>query len=623
MPLLEAQDIDVAIAGRAILRGCDLVIQPGDRVGLVGANGCGKSTLLRVLAGRLDADAGIVHRRARMAYMAQEPELPGDTVGASADAALAWHRELLDRYQKALDRSDLEASATLQNQIEQHGWDLGHTVDAMLDRLQAPPRSARIETLSGGEARRVALARTLLGRPELLLLDEPTNHLDADTTEWLQSELTTWPGALVLVTHDRYLLEAVAERIVEIEDGTAVPYPGSYTDYLILRAERQAKLQRAEDHRLAMIEREAAWAARSPAARSTKQKGRLERLEALRAGRSLQDRGQLRLDLRTGVKRAVTLLEARGLCKSYGPRTLVQSLDLSLRPGDRLGILGPNGSGKSTLLRMLAGLEAADAGQVLKGPKLRIAFFDQDRSGLDPDSSVFDSAAGGNHYVLLGERSTPVVGFLERFLFPRQFHDQRVALLSGGERARLLLAKLLLRGANTILLDEPSNDLDLQTLRVLEEALLAFDGAAVVVTHDRALLDRVCTAVLAWEPSGERPGRWQLYADRQQYLRAKTAREQEARGERAVEGRARRRDVRPARQGPRRRSYAEDLELSELPATIESLEAERGQLEESLSDPELYRRRGHEISGLLQRKGELEAAIEAAYARWQELESLT
>ena len=631
MSRLVARDIEVAFGNRRVLRGCELVVRADDKVGLVGPNGSGKSTLMRVIAGDLAPDHGRVEVSGRLGWLPQEPRLAGETVADAAAGAVAWHRALLDAWEAAVARGDEAEAGRLHDRIEAVGWRVEHRVAAMLDRLGAPPPEARVAKLSGGERRRVALALALLDQPDVLLLDEPTNHLAPDAVEWLEGWLGRYRGALVLVTHDRYLLEKVATAIVEVEDGRTVRYPGSYGDYLVARAERQASRQRAEERRLRILAREAAWAARSPAARTTRQKARLDRLAALREREGLRVERGFELDLRTGTRRGV-LLEGRGLRKAWGGRELIGGLDLPLSAGERLGVMGPNGSGKSTLLAILAGRLAPDAGTVQRAPRVKVALFDQARSGLEaPDGSdwtVFEAAGGGNSHVFVGgrpgagwqrgaggreSRAIHVASFLDRFLFPRESLDQPVSTLSGGERARLLLARLLLQGAGVLLLDEPTNDLDLATLRVLEEALLAFDGAAVVVTHDRAFLDRTCTGVLAF---GETPPPLRA-ASRAQVLAA--ARE---------EARPPRKEARPprkeARAAPRRRDrlgYREQRELAALPGRIEALEAEAEALAATLADPATYRERGEEVAGIRDRLSAVQAEVEALYERWAALES--
>jgi len=609
--LLRAQSIEVAFGDRLVLRGADLSVAAGECVGLVGNNGSGKSTLLKVLAGRLQPDHGDVFRTAEPGLLRQSPDLPGETVQDALDEAIAWHAVLLSSYEEALEQGDMDGAGRLQDRLDDAGWEIQHRVDAVCERLKTPSRTALLTTLSGGEARRLALARALLRTPDLLLLDEPTNHLDAETIEWLQSFLEGYRGAVVLVTHDRYLLEAVADRIVEVEDGLTVSYNGSYGDYLIARAERRSRMENAEASRLNTLAREAAWAARSPAARSTKQKARLKRLDTLRDERALHREQSFSLDLRTGFKAGNTIVEMEDLVGGYGDTVLIRNLSLNVQAGDRVGILGPNGIGKSTLFRILSRDLEPISGHVHRAPRVKLATIDQSRTGLKDSDSLFDAAGHGNSHVDLGEQQIHVASFLRRFLFQREQLDQPVSSLSGGERMRLLLARLLLDGANVILLDEPTNDLDLMTLRVLEEALIDFDGATFVISHDRALMDRVCNVVLNFEGDG----RVMSYASRAQAVRAV---EQQNKAARVAE-KPKKNNPTKTSQVPKR-NFAEAKELEELTARIEALEAEYEQLTERLSSPELYEEGAEAVSVVTASIKEKEQEIERAYERWSILE---
>jgi ATP-binding cassette subfamily F protein uup len=623
--LIHASGLEKAYGDRSVLRGADLAVAPGERVGLVGVNGSGKTTLLKVLSGQLEADHGAIHREGSHGLLSQIPDLPGATVADAMRDAVAWHRDLVAAYEAAVAAHDVEGMAHAQERLDLDGWTIDHKVDAVMERLGAPPRDATLASLSGGEKRRVSLARVLLQQPDLLMLDEPTNHLDADTCEWLQGLLAGWRGGVLLVTHDRYLLEAVATRIVEIEDGESVVYEGSYTDYLLARAERRARLEKADEKRVALIRQEAAWAARSPAARSTKQKARLQRLDALQEQRPLSYQDELHLDLSTGHRRGGPLLEARGLRHAYGDLVLLDDVNLVLRAGETVGILGPNGAGKSTLLKILAGRLQPDAGDIVKAPRLNAAVLDQHRTGLNLEHTVWEAAGDGNDHVFVGEKPVHVASFLERFHFPREVFNQKAAALSGGERARLLLARLMLHGANLLLLDEPTNDLDLLTLRVLEAALMDYDGAAVVVTHDRAFLDRVCDHVLAFEGDGEVV----RYASRVQHLaavRARDAAAQQAQAEAAAKAarQAAARAPAPAAKAPAggRLSYKEKREFEALPGQIEALEAEQAEVEARLADPALYASGdAGEVARLSARMSALPDEVEALYDRWSALEA--
>jgi len=611
MSILIAEDLELSWGDRHVLQGLSLSIGERERVGLVGPNGCGKSTFLSIASNRLAPDSGTVRIQGRFALLEQDPDFPGTTVEDVIQAALGWHVDLKTRYESALASGDLDAAGPLQAQLDEAGWVVDHKIDAMLDQTGAPPRDRELAGLSGGEKRRLALAATLLEQPDILFLDEPTNHLDARTITWLERFLVGYRGAVVLVTHDRYLLEAVAERIIEIEHGQAVSYQGSYADYLISRAERHALLQRTEDRRLRILARESEWAARSPAARTGKQKARLKRLETLQQKNALPTTRDFSLDFTTGLKTSGTVLEAHGLRVSIAGRTLIEDLELAVRPGDRIGIVGDNGIGKSTLLRALIGQLQPDAGVIHKAPRVRLGMLDQERSGLVRTDTVFEAAAGGNDQVQVGDTWVHVATFLNRLLFTREQFDARVEGLSGGERARLLLAKKMLEGNSVLLLDEPTNDLDLWTLRVLEEALLAFDGAALIVTHDRAFLDRVCTAVLAFE--GE--GKVVRYADRIQADRS---------APRAVSTPSKKAPkpvskATPRSDKPRKLSFKEKRELEALPDQIEELESEIGRLDALLADPETYRTRADEVAELTARSEQLGQQTEALYARWEVL----
>ncbi|MCB9685328.1 MAG: ABC-F family ATP-binding cassette domain-containing protein [Alphaproteobacteria bacterium] len=610
MAVLLAEEIDKAYADRAVLRGASISVDAGEHVGLVGVNGSGKSTLLAILAGTLEPDRGRVVRRGRIARLDQDPALPFETVGDAMRDALRWHGELVARWEKALADGDEHATAEAQQALDLAGWEVGHKIEATLQRLGAPTQDTPIARLSGGERRRVALAAVLLTDPDLLLLDEPTNHLDTDATEWLEAFLQGFRGAVLLVTHDRYLLEAVADRLVEVDQGTCVSYDGSYADYLVERAERQARQQQHRERMIATVAREAAWAARQPSARRTKQKARLARLDVLREQvPQIEDR-EYAFSFETGVPRSVTLAEWHGVSKRYGDRVLFRDVTDVLRPGDRVGVLGPNGAGKSTLLRTLTGEVVPDAGEVLKASRTRIGLLDQARTGLKPDDTVFEAAGEGHDHVIVGDNSIHVATFLGRFAFTRESFGQRVSALSGGERARLLLAKLMLTGANLLVLDEPTNDLDLMTLRVLEEALIGFDGALLVVSHDRAFTDRVCTRVLAFE--GE--GRVVPYASRSQWMDARRRKAAEAPAPVAAP-----RVEKAAPTAPKQLSYKEKKELEELPARIEALETEQAGLEAALGDPGIWAKDPDGASAKSARVGAIGSEIEVLFTRWDEL----
>jgi len=610
--LLRATDIEVSFATHLVLRGANLMVKRGECVALIGNNGSGKSTLLRVLAGTLVPNHGEVERNAPAGLLEQNPTLPGATVGEALAEAQAWHAQLLEDYQTAIESGDMDAAGGFQDRLDDVGWDLSHRVESIRDRLQAPSSDTPIDILSGGQRRRVALARALLRTPDLLLLDEPTNHLDAEAIDWLQGFLSGYRGAVVLVTHDRYLLEAVTDRIIEVEDGLTVSYDGSYADYLVARAERRARLEKTEMSRVATLAREAAWASRSPAARSTKQRARLKRLDELQDERPLIREQTFDLDLRTGFKGGQSMVELDNASGGYDGVPLFTKLTTSIQAKSCVGVLGPNGIGKSTLFKLISRELQPMEGAVHRAPRVKLAVIDQARSGLDDTDTLFEAAGGGASHVMLNGKDIHVAGFLRRFLFRNDQLDQRVSNLSGGERMRLLMARLMLDGANVILLDEPTNDLDLMTLRILEEALIAFDGASLVISHDRALLDRACTAVLSFDGSGNVV----RYASRMQAVRAAQA----------LEGEATQKVSKPKKASAPKTakvglSGKEKRELEGLPGRVETLEAERDSLGEQLADPDVYQGDAAKAAELGAAYKAAEAAVLEAYARWETLEA--
>ncbi|MEN0064287.1 MAG: ABC-F family ATP-binding cassette domain-containing protein [Myxococcota bacterium] len=619
MAVLLASDVHKSFGPRRILKGVDLRVDAGEHIGLVGVNGGGKSTLLKMLTGRMESDHGTVHVKGRMALLDQDPHFEGERVADVMRQSVAWHTALRENYERLVADGRLEEAEPLQSQLDTVGWEIDHRIDAVLDRVRAPTQDRAVAPLSGGERRRVALASVLLQQPDILLLDEPTNHLDPDVAEWLESWIAGFRGAVVLVTHDRYLLEASAERIVEIDQGVAVSYQGSYGDYLVQRAERHARLEQARERQLSLIAREAAWAARSPSARTTKQKARLDRLDNLKASVPVLAKRSYSFAFETGVAKGSTLLEVHGLTKAFPDKPLFADLDFTVRPGDRWAILGPNGAGKSTLLKVLLGLETPDRGEVLRSGRLKVGLLDQARSGLVDDDTVLWAAGDGREHLDIGEQTIHVASFLERFAFDRSMFEQKVAALSGGERARLLLARLMLSGANLLVLDEPTNDLDLLTLRTLEEALLGFDGGVLVVTHDRAFVDRVATEVLGFE--GE--GHVQIYADRSQLVTAQRARLARAAEAAQATSQPVLTEALPSR--PRteskRLSFKEQKELESLPRQIEDTESQIEALESRLSDPATYRDHADEVGAWTSRLEELQGELEGHYARWEELEA--
>jgi ABC transport system ATP-binding/permease protein len=650
MSLLSVTGLSKAYGTRTLFEGVSFSVGEGEKVGVIGANGSGKSTLFRIVAGLEGADGGDIalRRGAAVRFLEQEPAFePGHTIlEAAAEgrpelaAALAAYDDVAHRLAEPHADHDrlVRRHAELAAEIERlGGWDWTHRVEAMLTRLGVAGWEREVAGLSGGEAKRVALARALLAQPELLLLDEPTNHLDADTVLWLEEYLIDYPGALLLVTHDRYFLDRVVDRMLEVAQGELTAYPGGYTEYLEAQAERAERDAIADDKRRRLLARELEWARRAPPARTGKSKARLQRADAL-AARSRAYRGRqtgtLTLAAPETPRLGRTVLNLHGVAKGYGDRVLIRELDLILRAGERVGVIGPNGAGKTTLLRLILGEEPPDAGEVELGVNTRIAYFDQLRAQLDDDASVYD-ALGGTDWVEVGGRRRHARGYLEDFLFPTERQQQKVASLSGGERNRLMLAKLLLQPSNLLILDEPTNDLDLVTLQVLEAALVDYAGCVLMVTHDRFFLDKIATALLVFEGDGavhRHEGNFELYRRLREEREAAATASAAQRAPQATKGARATSPTAGSRRGagaagvaspgdadaPKKLSWKEQRELEGLEARILEAEAERDALSERLADPALYQDPA-EAARVTAAFREAEAAVEALYGRWAEL----
>ena len=627
MALLTLRDIHLSYGAPPLLDGVSLSIEPGERLCLIGRNGEGKSTLLRVIAGELAPDDGQRQLRDGVRVARLEQEVPeglagrvydvvADGLGEVAERVKAYHAAGAALGEDAGEQA-LQRLARAQQALEQAGgWHLEQRVASVLSRMGLAPE-ADFDRLSGGMKRRVLLARALVGEPDLLLLDEPTNHLDIEAIAWLEEFLLGWRGALVFITHDRSFLRRLATRILELDRGRLRDFPGDYENYL----RRREELDHAEAQADARLERqlaqEEAWIRQGIKARRTRNEGRVRRLKALReearARRGRQGRARLAIE---GAERSGRLVcEVEHLDYAWEDRPLVRDFSTTILRGDRVGIIGPNGCGKSTLLELLLGRLPPDRGRVRLGTRLEVAYFDQLRSQLDPDRTVLDNVAGGSDKVVVGGRERHVISYLGDFLFPPQRARQPVRALSGGERNRLLLAKLFTRPANVLVMDEPTNDLDLETLELLEERLLDFAGTLLLVSHDRAFLDNVVTSTLVFEGEGRVAEYVGGYSD---WLRQRPEPPQAEAPETREAAAA---PARP-RQRSRKLGYREQRELEALPGRIEALEAELAEVQRQLDDPGIYAELGSEgLARLGERMQQLEAELEAAYDRWAELEA--
>jgi energy-dependent translational throttle protein EttA len=498
---------------REVLTDISLSFLPGAKIGVIGYNGAGKSSLLRIMAG-IDTEFGgeaQLGSGATVGMLEQEPALDeSKDVRGNIEDGVAETKALLDRFNElSMNYSDETADefSRVQEQIDAvDGWNLDTTLEIAMDALRTPPGDADVATLSGGEKRRVALARLLLRQPDLLLLDEPTNHLDAESVAWLERHLQDYAGTVVAITHDRYFLDNVAGWILELDRGRGLPYQGNYSGWLEQKRARLQHEEKQESARKRTIDQELEWVRLNASARRNKPKARLNAYEALLAEDRNVKLDQVQIHIPAGPRLGDTVVEATGLRKAYGDRVLIDDLSFNLPRGGIVGVIGPNGAGKTTLLRMITGQEQPDAGTLKMGETVELAYVDQSRDALDPDKNVWQEISGGQDQIKLGDRTINSRAYVSGFNFKGSDQQKKVAKLSGGERNRLHLAKLLRTGGNLLLLDEPTNDLDVDTLRALEEALLAFAGCAVVVSHDRWFLDRIATHVLAFE--GDSQTRW-------------------------------------------------------------------------------------------------------------------
>jgi ATP-binding cassette subfamily F protein uup len=647
MTLLTFTNVSLAYGHHPLLAHVNFQVAAGERVCLVGRNGTGKSTLFRVITGAAQPDDGEIWRKDTLRVAHLEQEVPADrdeTVYEVVAAGLGELGALLTQYHNVTHHvgaagASLAQLADLQARIEaRDGWNLGQKVETVLSRL-ALPADKRLSDCSGGLRRQVMLARALVSEPDLLLLDEPTNHLDIAAITWLEEYLLSFNGALMFITHDRTFLRHLATRIIELDRGRLTSFSGDFADRNEARGARQGSRACAFDYYLRkkdeLLEIEAranarfdkklaeeeAWIRQGIKARRTRNEGRVRALEALRRARRarLEMPGQANLEVDSGNVSGKVVADLRAVGFRYGEQWIIHDLSTRILRGDRVGIVGPNGCGKSTLLRLILGELQPTSGRVVLGTRLQLAYFDQHRRSLDPEKTVRDNLAEGRDYVTVRGRSRHVVGYLKDFLFPPERIDSKVKALSGGERNRLLLAKIFTESANMLVLDEPTNDLDVDTLELLEELLGEYDGTLLLVSHDRAFLDNVVTSTLVFEGKGRVGEYVGGYDDWLRQRRAPPVAERRARSEPKSNMGA----VRPAAPTPQKRklSYKEQRELEALPARIENLEREQQQLEQSMSLSGFYQQDKATIAETIARVEALRAELEGAYARWETLEN--
>ena len=615
--MLSATALHFQIAENVLIDNQDLIVREGERVALVGRNGTGKSSLLRILSGHEKFFTGELSTRKhlRLNYLPQEVDLtPGRTVRECILEGANDILAMIAEFEHATGRRQHELEEEI---VRRNGWDLENTVQTLASALMIPPLDRCADTLSGGEKRRVGLAKVLVDLPDMILLDEPTNHLDAETIEWLEDYICKSNRTFLLITHDRYFLDKVATRVLELSYGKIYSYDGNYSEYLRRKAERLSEAEAQEEKRLAFIRREIDWIRRGPQARGTKSWSRIQRFEEAYNKDPLKREQSVELLIPPAQPVGNIIVNIEGVSLSLGGKRLIEGLDLSFEKGMRLGIIGRNGLGKTSLLRMILGELQPDSGTIRVGDRVQFNYADQHRVMLHDEKTVFQEVGEGNDYVMFDGRKVSLWTYLRNYLFQDNEINSQVGRLSGGERNRIVLAIILKRGGNFLLMDEPTNDLDLPTLRILEEALADFGGCLAVVSHDRYFLDRVCTHILAFEDDGRlffTPGNYSYYASKRRERLATM---------KPAEAKTPKEDA-PKREKPqeRRLKWSEKKELEGMEEAIMKAEQEVADIEALFLLPDFHQKYGKQTNELKERLEKGRAEVARLYARWEELESL-
>jgi ATP-binding cassette subfamily F protein uup len=630
MPLITLNNVDYSVGGPLLLENVEFAVEPGERVALIGRNGAGKSTLLKLLAGDIHPDDGEIRREGGARIARLEQEVPagadGDVFDVVADGMGELGRWLAEFHHLShAEEFDADAMSAVQAKIDAaQGWSADQRVVETLDKLGLDG-DAPFSGLSGGMKRRVLLARALVSAPDLLLLDEPTNHLDIESIDWLEAFLKSWQGALIFVTHDRRFLRALATRIVEIDRGQLTSWPGDWANYERRREER-LNAEAQENARFdKLLAQEEVWIRQGIKARRTRDEGRVRRLKAMRDERAQRRErtGNVRMEFAQAENSGKKVIEARDVSFGYGGRLLLDDVSTTVFRGDRIGLIGPNGSGKTTLLKTLLGELAPTRGEVKLGSNLQVAYFDQYRATLREDWNAIENVAEGREFVEVGGKQKHVIGYLQDFLFTPERARAPITRLSGGERNRLLLAKLFAQPSNLLVMDEPTNDLDVETLELLEELLGDYPGTLLLVSHDRDFLDNVVTSTLVMEGQGRVGEYVGGYSDWLRQRPSAAARPAAGKLEPMATGSARTPTPAPAaaaRPAARKLSYKEQRELDQLPATIEALEGRIAAMTAEMNEPSFYQRDGNRITEHNRVLAETQAELDAAYARWSELD---
>lgn len=614
--ILTAQDLELHYGQHVILDKATLSIHEGDRIGLIGRNGAGKSSFLKIIAGVMPSDYGNVAKRKDLVigFLSQEFTLYEDaSVYHNIITGAERIIELINKYENlsydSKHRSVLEEQITLLD-----GWNLDNNITRLIKELHAPGKDLLVKNLSGGEKRRVALCRALIAKPDLLILDEPTNHLDTDSIEYIEEYLANYSGTCIFVTHDRYFLDRIANRIVELNNGVFFSHQGNYTDYLINKTEREAIAEVEEEKRQNFLRRELEWVVRGPKARRTKSKSRLDKYYEVLEQKKFTYEQFIDLVVPEPEKLGNTVLNIKNISVDIGEKKLVNNFDFVFEPGRKLGIIGKNGVGKTTLLKAILGLIKPVSGEIEKGEKTEFNYIDQERLILNDEQTVIESIADGNDFVFFGKQTLKVWTYLKRFLFTDDRINTKVGRLSGGERSRLTLAKIIKKGGNFLILDEPTNDLDLPTLRILEEALIDFKGCLIIVSHDRFFLNRICNGILAFEEEGNlyfSEGNYDYYIEKRNIRLS----------EKVEQVKTVKVEVAQSKPKQKKLSYMENKELETIEEKIIEAEEEVKKIEDIFMHPNFYELYATKTNELNKNLEEAKKQVKLLYDRWEELET--
>jgi len=614
--ILTAQDLELHYGQHVILDKATLSIHEGDRIGLIGRNGAGKSSFLKIIAGVMPSDYGNVAKRKDLVigFLSQEFTLYEDaSVYHNIITGAERIIELINKYENlsydSKHRSVLEEQITLLD-----GWNLDNNITRLIKELHAPGKDLLVKNLSGGEKRRVALCRALIAKPDLLILDEPTNHLDTDSIEYIEEYLANYSGTCIFVTHDRYFLDRIANRIVELNNGVFFSHQGNYTDYLINKTEREAIAEVEEEKRQNFLRRELEWVVRGPKARRTKSKSRLDKYYEVLDQKKFTYEQFVDLVVPEPEKLGNTVLNIKNISVDIGEKKLVNNFDFVFEPGRKLGIIGKNGVGKTTLLKAILGLIKPVSGEIEKGEKTVFNYIDQERLILNDEQTVIESIADGNDFVFFGKQTLKVWTYLKRFLFTDDRINTKVGRLSGGERSRLTLAKIIKKGGNFLILDEPTNDLDLPTLRILEEALIDFKGCLIIVSHDRFFLNRICNGILAFEEEGNlyfSEGNYDYYIEKRNIRLS----------EKVEQVKTVKVEVAQSKPKQKKLSYMENKELETIEEKIIEAEEEVKKIEDIFMHPNFYELYATKTNELNKNLEEAKKQVKLLYDRWEELET--